>query len=357
MRSSLIAVAALFAVSGCVIHADNKSNPPPVAEYSGDITFLWSFGNKTCLQTPEIRKVRVRLSGARGVESLQDNGYFGCNLGGIDGIKLRSFAPGDYNFTIDGLDQYEKTIYTASGNVHVNGSVQLAVALNPVDNKGKLQMFWTFAGKQCAQSGIADPTKPVTDVVITLNRDSANAVTWPCRNDGVEGVAAELEPGSYDVQIDGYVNGGSGPQLWYSAGFNVTLTPGTTRDIAIDLDVVAGGATFLPVLRNSSGQQISCAQAGVSTLWVQLTDWRGNVTDPYFDDCVKFETSGFYWPWLLAAENFDTSAKAWKGTWTARIEGWNAPSSTHTILYEGAQQVQVTAGSITQTFSVNMPRK
>lgn len=354
MRSSLMAVAALFALSGCIIHADSMGEQPAGASRSGDINFLWSFEGRSCSQTPEVDKVRVRLAGARGVEKLENNGYFLCSWLGTDGVMLKNFAPGTYSYSIDALDSAGKALYSASGAITVNGNITVPVQLAAVF--GKVQIFWTFAGKTCARADIAGP---VTKVAITLNNDFQNQVVWPCSVAGIEGVAAELGLGSYSVQVDGIVavrdpvTNAVQEQTWYSATANATVSAGQTKNLALNLDPVAAGATFLPVLMSRAGQPLGCAAAGVKSLWIQLTDWNGQSTPGFVDDCATYETAGFYWSWVLAAQAYDDRAQAWKGTWQVRIQGWNA-SPNPVVLYEGAAQVPVIAGLRDQTFPVTL---
>jgi hypothetical protein len=364
MRSSRLAVAALFAMTGCIIHTDGGDKTPPPTTSRYDITFFWSIGGqgvpRTCSQSPEVARIRVQLTGARGLETLENNGYYPCNFAGSDGVKLRSFLPGTYNYVIEALDRYDAALYTAVGSIHVNNHVSTHVTLSP--NQGKMTMYWTFAGKACAQAGISGP-EGVSELEISLN--GGEPVVWPCSKNGVEGVAVDLDPGSYSVQIDGIIDvtgpGGSREkQTWYSATFNATVTAGQNREYEIDLDPIAAGATFIPKIVDRYGNRLSCAEAGIETLYIEITDWMGNRSPGFFDPCSNYETSGFHWPWLLAAEEYDPSVQAWVGTWNVYIEGWDKAGTHHQVVaatnYGGQPQpeFEVIAGLPDQKFQVSV---
>jgi hypothetical protein len=235
----------------------------------------------------------------------------------------------------------------------------VTVPVTMLGGQGRLQVYWNFGRDRntCATSGIAS-AQGVGEVDIYIN--GLPPVSRECRKDGIEGVAIDLDPGTYSVQVDGVivvqdpVTQEYYRQVWYSTSFNANAVANSTRDIRVTMEPVAAGATFIPALKDPGGNATSCAAAGVHTLSVQLVDWHGNAGEKTFHECGQFEVAGFSWDWLLAEEKYDESALSWWGTWTAHLEGWEYVGQTPVLRHRGSRQVAVYAGIADQLFTVNL---
>src|SRR5262249_41568072 len=100
----------LASLSACV-----STNGP----YSGDIQFTWTFTTLTCSQVPQVASVFITIPG----EVLQNNGVYPCLTNNYNGIVLHDFLPGDYGFTIQGLDARGNPLYAASGTFRIDATI------------------------------------------------------------------------------------------------------------------------------------------------------------------------------------------------------------------------------------------
>ena len=115
-RNRLLSLAALLVLPflpGCYVSSSSHTS------YSGDVTFYWSFEGASCRQESAIEYVLVHIPG----ESLDNDGYFYCTNGGIDGITLHDFAPGSYSYTLTAIDYDGTESYYGSGGFTVDGDV------------------------------------------------------------------------------------------------------------------------------------------------------------------------------------------------------------------------------------------
>jgi hypothetical protein len=347
MRSLIVSLLAAGLLSGCVVHRDSGDDPRPVA-HNGDITFLWSLGGRTCAEASEVRWIHVTLAGARGVEQLENDGYFGCTLDGWDGIKLTDFASGTYNYTVDAIDASDRVIYTASGTLSVNGHVSVPVTLNPLITTGSLEVSWSFGAQRpsCAQAGITSEAG-VSDVRVTIDSTSYDL---PCSyGGGQSAIFDDLAPGTHHVTIEGYIGGLD--RLWYRGLGSITIAAGGSYQLPLGLDPVAAGATFVPVMSDGA-TPFNCAATGSNTLHIQLFDARGNCfpEDPlspggcgFNGSCEAFATAGFFFNYIPAGDDYDPAAKAWTAGWTAVIKAWGRDATD--IKYESsAGSVLIVAG-------------
>ena len=355
MRSILAPAAALLLLSGCVIHADSKE-PAPVPAVGGDITFLWSFAGKTCAQAPEVNWVRVVLEGGAGVEALPNDGYYRCNWDGWDGVKLTDFRAGTYNYTVDAVDSGDLVVYTATGTLSVNGPVQVPVNLNPTMIRGEMEVFWSFGreAKGCAQAGITT-TDPVSTVKVSVNNEPPYEM--PCTYGQQSAVYTDLAPGTYSVKIEGYI----GDRLWYRGLRSVTVSgQGGSYQLPVQLDAVAAGATFAPVMGDGV-TAFDCASTGTTALQIQLWDSKDQCfpADPlapggcgFNGSCAAFATNGFYFDYMPADDRWDAAAKAWTANWTAQITGWGVDAND--VTYVGSLDTLIYAGEPDQRVPVRM---
>src|SRR3990167_7179919 len=132
--TSIIAVTALAASTGCVIQTTPPANP-------GNITFTWTFSGRQCFEVPEVVQISVQIPG----QTLQNNGIYGCLNANTAGIKLLDFRPGKYSYTISGQNAAGTVIYRETGSLIVDGDVTVAVNLVPTSAAtGSVYVTWTL---------------------------------------------------------------------------------------------------------------------------------------------------------------------------------------------------------------------
>jgi hypothetical protein len=345
MRTLIVALLAL-GLTGCIVHEEHVS---PAPESPGDITFLWSFDTdgKSCLQATDVYSIHVTVENAAGQrEQLDNDGFYRCNPGGTDGITLRNFAPGTYSFTVDGLDGRQMALYTASGTVHVNGSVTVPIRLNRVVVQGTVQVFWTFGGKGCSDATSLAGVDGIAQVRVFFGNEAP--VNIPCvQNDPrtgqpVMGAAFTRDPGTYTVRIDSLTVHGTETRVWYSGTQAVLVTRGQTTNVAMDLPAAAApGVNFVPRLGAGGTLAYDCAATLTTTLFIKLTDSTG-ASSEFANDCAAYAAGGFHWDYLPA------------GLWTVTIEGRDSPYQGYHVMKSGTIQAPVMAGLPNQTFAVPM---
>lgn len=342
MRLTLLSLIAALLATGCVVQ-NRVEEPRPTPPRPGHISFTWNFEGKGCLEVPEVRWVRVIIPN----EQLENDGYFPCNTAGIDGIKLLNFRAGNYNFTVDGVDANNKTIYTASGTLAVNGDITVPLTLSRVGAREQLQIYWTFGKGQlsCEAAG-------VDEVWVRFGNDEP--VSWPCRStDPATGIAVEglaikgIDAGTYPIELQGVTlvpsadgSGGFDRQVWYGVSLNLPVAAGVENNFKVKLDDVAAWVTFKPSF--SGGH--NCFTAGVDTLAIRLFDRSGQeIGFQYTGACTELE-NGITWDYLPAADSFDRTTQLWTGTYTVQIEGWDSPYTNHRVLVAGQREALLYAG-------------
>ncbi len=353
MRLTLLSLAAVTLFTGCVVNNRVEPEPQHTPARPGHISLTWNFDGRTCLEVPEVKWVRVILPGER----LENDGYFPCNTAGIDGIKLLNFQPGSYNFTVDGVDANNKTIYTASGTLAVNGDISVPVKLTRVGARERMQLYWTFGkGKRaCEVAGVDE---------VWVRFGNQEPVTRPCRatdtSSGVpvEGVAiSAIDAGTYPVELQGVSlvprNDGTGVvdrQVWYAVTLNLPVVAGAANNFNVNLDDVAAIVTYIPKF----GDGKTCATAGVDTIAITLLDKAGQqIGAQAIFACSGVENAGITWDYLPAADDFDMQSQVWTGSYTVQLEAWDTPYSNHHVLYTGKLTAPVYAGS-QNTLTVTM---
>lgn len=273
--------AALVALvgSGCVIN----STPTPQGR-RGDITFTWNFANRPCFQVPDVVQVAVQIPG----ETLQNNGVYGCNNGGTDGIKLLNFRPGIYSFTISAQNQAGAVIYQGTGQITVDGNVALDVTLTPTQNAtGSVYVTWTLP----VGTPVTCQYVPAVDISI----DNGAYTTVNCADGATSpGVLLQnLSVGRHTIDISARDTQG----LYYYRAIN-------------SFDAFAGGATSqqfslqwivgsLPLKWSFSNgvTQLNCAQAGVFEVQITLRDSQ-NQDSTFTVPCLNNGVQGYQVPYV-----------------------------------------------------------
>jgi hypothetical protein len=230
--------------TGCIIDRDPDHDPEP---RPGDVSFVWNFsGTSTpgrCSDVPEVKAVRITIPG----QPLANGGVHPCNTEGVDGIILRGFAPGIYNYALEALDYSNQVLYTANGSFTVDGNEQVSTTLAPVTRppvSGDVTFLWAFSGStfdSCAD------VPEVRAVRITIPGQSLhNGGVYACNTAGVDGITLRaFAPGGYSYTVEAV---GSSNEVLYAAGGSFTVNG--NKQVNVLLDPVTpppapGDVTFL----------------------------------------------------------------------------------------------------------------
>jgi len=228
----------LASLSGCV-----SSNGP----YSGDITFTWTFTGLTCSQAPQVASVAITIPG----EVLQNNGVYPCLTNNYGGIVLHDFLPGDYSFTIQGLDARGNPLYAASGTFHINGSIQVPVDLQPTASYAYLN--WSFpANATCAQARV-----DAVDVTIDQGAPTRYACADGQTQQGV--LSVPLSIGTHTITLaasSAEVNHSYPYYKLVNAALTTSATPVAAAyllpwvvgGVAVQWDFISGSCTTVPTI-------------------------------------------------------------------------------------------------------------
>jgi hypothetical protein len=211
--------------TGCVIH----SNSHTPAALPGDVNLVWAFadGNTCASLGGNISRIDVIIPG----ETLQNNGSFPCQVGGIPGIQLQHFAPGTYTVTVNAVDQSGQVLrYTGTRTFTVNGNVTTNVDLIPQESPGNIDMEWFFSdGNTC--STLSSYVNSIQ--VVIPGQTLQNNGVFPCQVGGTQGIELQdFAPGSYTVLVTAFdrsgnavYHGQSGFELSGNVVVQVTLRP------------------------------------------------------------------------------------------------------------------------------------
>ncbi len=257
--TSIIAVTALVASTGCIINTPPSGTP-------GDITFTWTFNNgRACSSVPDVTQITIQIPG----QSLQNSGRYGCINAGTAGIKLLNFRAGTYNYTVSGQNAQNETVYLANGSVTVSGDVAATVDLKPTsDAKGQAYVKWTFP------VGTTVDCQTIAAVDVSINGALIRSATCAEGFSGNGVYITGLTPAPNNVltlaarDANGFFYYRSDRTLVVTAGNDVFET--TTLDWAV-------GSLPVKWTFNNGTTIVNCAQAGVSTMNVNLRDSAGNL--------------------------------------------------------------------------------
>ncbi len=264
LSSKFLAVAALaLAASGCII------TPTPTGS-NGDITFTWSLNGRMCGQAPEVTQVVIQIPG----QTLQNQGVYGCNNGGTDGIKLLNFRPGTYSYTITAQNGNGVGVFQATGRVIVNGNVAEHADLRPTTNAtGSAYIAWTLPqGSRVTCQYLAS-----VDVTIDNGAPTPVACATGLYNPSVatlQGFGVALSPGTHTVQIDARDQNGL---YYYRKIASITVNAAETSQQVFSLDWLVGTVPLRWAFSNGASL-LTCQQAGVSEVTVTFRDQSGDLT-------------------------------------------------------------------------------
>ncbi|MDP1827659.1 MAG: hypothetical protein Q8L48_30585 [Archangium sp.] len=232
----------------------------------GNVTFLWTFSTLSCAQVPGVQSVRIAIPG----QTLANSGVYPCSSGGTDGIQLLSFTGGAYSYTIEGLSPANAVLYQAAGNFTVNGNVTVNANLAPSSTVTSALVSWTFppngasSTPSCTQAG-------VSDVALTIDSGTPSVVGCALGL-GATVRLDNLTPGTHGIVLEARDSNGF---VYYRKTASLIAQAGNTFSNQYPFDWAVGS---LPVrwLFNNGTTVVSCAQAGVSQVNINLLDSQNN---------------------------------------------------------------------------------
>ncbi|MDP3504060.1 MAG: hypothetical protein Q8S33_27225 [Myxococcales bacterium] len=229
----------------------------------GHLTLLWTFNGQGCASVPQVTNMRVTIPGL----TLENNGVYPCTSAGTDGITLLNFVLGTYAVTVEGLDASGQVLFAATRQVVVNADVSLAIDLPA----GSVRLSWSFPqAARCSQTGDAVSGRPVSRVRVTL--DSQTPREFPCLDGSTAdtpnaAVQLLMMPGAHTLQLRALDTSGF---EFYAAATGFTATTSTTN-LPVALQWTVGSLPLRWAFLNQ-GATISCAQAQVSSVFVNFRD-------------------------------------------------------------------------------------
>ncbi len=253
----------------------------------GTLQLIWSFNGGQGCNTAGVNKVVVQISGG--------NYSFYCYdpVSGVPGATLTNVIAGTQAVTLTGYSG-NVAVYRWSGPLLVYGGTfntynidlpYINGGTGPGPSQSNVTFLWTFAGQSCSQAGVSSVNIAVQDPI----NGNVNS-TQPCTLQGVDGaVVNSFAAGTYSFTLSG-LNGFG--QSQFRATGAATVNGRAPITVHVDLQpgtpplVGPGGAV---VALNFAGQ--SCAQAGVSEVYADLRDLKGNVASQSSVPCSGFSGS------------------------------------------------------------------
>jgi hypothetical protein len=257
--------------TGCIIIDNDGGNTQTGSP--GNVTFVWTFGaGYQCDDVPEVKSVKIVIPG----ESLDNNGFYACNTLGTDGITLRNFRAGIYNYTIDALDSRGAVLYKTTGSFRVNGNVMVTADLTP-NGKPYAYLSWSFP----ANSASSNPTCLQANVNrVTVSVDNGPAADLDCTAGMVNGgvPSSFLEPGNHTITLVAYGRdkyNRDGMPLYSAQG---TMTLPRSGSISVSYRFFEGGGMSLKWLLwdGYANKYKNCTEAGLTGIRINLLDMATN---------------------------------------------------------------------------------
>lgn len=276
-KPGLIAAAALFIGSGCVITSDSTT-----PDEEADLTILYTFGGRVLDSGAEcselgISTIEVEVNGVDVSDSTVKTES--CTQF-YQGITIKNLVVGNYDVTVTGRDSGGYALYQMSSPQRVSlGSGGAEIDVDAPSLFGSLTVYWTsFDGLtgsgRCQDAGVHDVRAVLYDSAGTIVHDDSMDCTY-------EGIVWDyLTAGTYEVVLNGL---DSQDGILYAGEKEVVVNVGEDRAYDVDLHGLFGSLTVW--WDSFAGHEGShrCSQAGVSEVRATLYDSAGGlVSDDYY---------------------------------------------------------------------------
>ncbi len=333
----VVAFLALVSSTGCIIvGTGGTGGGGGQVLRSGNVTFTWSFAGATCNQASSVKSVRVSIPG----QTLMNNGVYPCLVVDYPGVVLKDFAGGTYTFTIEAIGYGNEILYSGSGTFTVDRSVRVDIDLTPVGGPNSYAYLnWKFpalqgaANPDCSKAGVAN---------VLVSIDNAAPTTIACKlgwntNPGVQ--TPYLAAGTHSIELTAVDSTG---YAFYRANSTLTTTAGAPSTSEYTLVWAVGGTAVKWSITDGSVAQ-TCAQAGITDVYVNFVDAQGNLVYGSAGDPHACTLQGVEYSFLKP------------GTYGVRVIAAGTGNRVFQSNYSAPPQVTVVAGQFTgMTAAVNV---
>ncbi|HTO98036.1 MAG TPA: hypothetical protein VMK66_13395 [Myxococcales bacterium] len=231
-----------------------------------ELVVYWTFGGSSCSDAG-VTTIAVDIAG----EVLTPN-QFSCKEAS-QGASLGFYLDGDYQLTVSGYDASGDLAYQSTQTLTVRGGTDntFSVDVAPVAT-ASVTLHWTFAGKSCAQAGIAVVHASVDGQVLTDLNDDADL---PCTSGGIDGTTiSPLSAGRHTIDLIG-VDGTGASTYAVPAPFTATVVAGQDALYTPNLLAFTSTEAFANLSWTFGGK--SCAGAAVDQVTIFVDpDANGN---------------------------------------------------------------------------------
>lgn len=295
--------AVLYETSGTFVVNGDVTVNAALRSSQGDVTFLWSFNGNACALVPNVSQVTLQIPG----EALANGGVFPCTTAGVGGITLTRFRTGSYTFTIQGRNAQNVVLYEGSGSFTVSGNVTVNVDLMPASGApGGAAITWRFPPSSSAQQPTCAQTEgPAVAVLVRIDGDTVgqefNCADGDIRaNPTIQGVVfPNLAAGTHTIDLAAR---DANNFYYYRKISTFTVVAGATTANEYTFDWGVGSLPMKWTFNNGT-TQVDCAQAGITTVTIQLRDsqqqdlYPGSGVDV---PCASNGVQGTRFPFLYA---------------------------------------------------------
>jgi hypothetical protein len=267
----LVAFLAATSLSGCFISAGGGGGGGAPLADPGDVTFQWTFDGLTCVDVPDVQTIKISILG----ETVQE---FPCLVGGYPGVVLQDFAGGSYSFTIEALGYGREQLFSTSGIgiFAVDGDVTVNVDLQPVSGPHSYAYIgWNFPPNDvsqtpdCAEAGVSE---------VEVRIDNGLWVPYACTEGNPLWVlTGGLTSDQHTIALRVL---GSNGTVYFRADGTFSTWVGFTDSFVYTMSWAVGVPVGVVSVRTqlwegATPAPVTCASAGVSTLYVDFRDSSG----------------------------------------------------------------------------------
>lgn len=236
-----------------------------------NVAFEWTFAGNHCAQVPGVSGVRLAIPG----KQLRDGGLYPCTTNNVDAVVLPNFEAGTYSYTINGLAQDGSVLYAKTGGFIVTGSTSVAVDLEPAVATVPYHLKWALGDYNLS----CDSQPKVDTVEVEIDNNFLGKFSCSDGQTG-DGIGVNLAVGTHKLCL-------------VARGRDLAAPQGQSRDmqyygVCTPYSAIPGGQTTPISIKPAVGGVAlkwsfmgrTCAEAGVSTVYVNFQLWGGRETFP-----------------------------------------------------------------------------
>jgi hypothetical protein len=201
-----------------------------------------------------------------------------CNNSGTDGATFVGFPSGSYTASLEARDATNQIRFRASVPVVVNGQdVSVQVKLEPVmsGSPGEVRVKWSFPPLSVAQRPTCAQAT-MTRVKVSVNGGAAQEVNCSVGEPSGSGFRISNLSGTVRVALEASDMTGF---VYFSKEERVVPSAMGSTDVTVALEWAVGSLPVRWEFRES-GQAKSCAQVGVTSVYLNLRTSTGQFLYP-----------------------------------------------------------------------------